>query len=338
MDKEPSTNIPIKKKRGLIKKKSTNKVKEVRVGTKEIMDNIIELKSIMAAMKDNENQRLEDCNILDKVDQIREVQRSVFDEEVKEFMMQIILSRRDESDLQYKLLEEKLLTGKNYLLEMPRIEKIRTNILGMVQTIEEIDISTWNDESIIDRLQKITGIRMKQLLTHNLKGMVEILVQFKKEIELANDVKSLCEDKNKFDLVKFSTKIREIVETKEYENTRFEFLERWCMEIESNIEKGYKTVSKKENEKERVPKPNMKCIEARKRGRFEISSDEEEEIFTKPIAKKGKGKKCTNESDEKGKSTEKRINESTPIIIKGSSEEDSTIEIQYIEYSTDESD
>ena len=185
---EPTTNVPNKKRKKTDSQKG-NKTKKIRIGTEEMLDELKEIKSLLLSLKENPN---EESNIVtfDKFDQLREVDRSVHDEETKEIMRQIILSRQDKDDLKYNVLEEELLSGKNYLIQMPEIEKIRTNILGMVQEIDNSAPGKWKDNNLIDRLQIITGIRMKKLICNNLANITKVLINFRKEIEIVNDFKT----------------------------------------------------------------------------------------------------------------------------------------------------
>ena len=273
-ENEVSTNIPIKKKKGTGSKKDDKiKTEEIRIGTKEMLQEMKEIKTLLIDMKKTKIEN-EELMLLDKADQIREIERSIFDEETKDKVKQIILCRKDPEDLPYKMLEETLLTGKNYLVEMPRIEKFRNNIIGMMQEIEECKPEEWEDENIANRLQKIAGTRIKKLINSKMEEIIDVLLNFKKEIDLANDIKSLCEDKDKLDMEKFKNMLRETIETKEYKNIRYEFLERWCIEIEENWERGLKKM-KNENMEPKSKKYARYCTKGYKR-KYEISSDEDE--------------------------------------------------------------
>ena len=268
------SNIPNKKKKKQIVQKNKDKTKKIRVGTEEVLEEMREIKKLLMSYKENPINKGE-LVTLDKFDQMKEVERMIFDDEVKEKMMQVILSRQDTDDLQYKVLEEKLLSGANYTIRMPKVEVIRTNILGMVQEIDNNAPEKWSDINLEQRLQKITGIRMKKLINHKLQEIVQILLTYRNEIEMVNDLKSQCETKTRFDLKQFTDLLRQTVGEKEYSNERVEFMDRWCDELEKNIERGTKPDSnitvKQSNDKALV----KKFMECRKR-RFEISSDSED--------------------------------------------------------------
>ena len=170
------------------------------------------------------------------------------------------------------------------------------------QEIDECKPADWKDENIADRLQKITGTRIKKLLNDKMSEIVEILLKFKKEIDLANDIKSLCEDKHNFDMEKFKNLLRETVEAKEYENVRFEFMERWCTEVEENWERGIKKMEKK-NESTRI----IQRTRHNKR-RYTISTDDEEEIEYKIQAIEYQDEN-EREKEIKKKENERRENE-----------------------------
>ena len=158
---------------------------------------------------------------------------------------------------------------------MPKVEVIRTNILGMVQEIDNSAPEEWSDINLEQRLQKITGIRMKKLINHKLREIAQVLLTYRNEIETVNDLKSQCETKTKFNLKQFTDLLKQTVGEKEYNNERIEFMDRWCEELEKNIERGMKPNSncneKHDNDKALV----KKFMETRKR-RFEISSDSED--------------------------------------------------------------
>ena len=327
---ESNTVIPNRKKKKATSKKTKASTKQMRIGTEELLNELKEMRNLFVAIKKKETTR--ECEIsLDKFDQIRQVERSIHDDKTKEIMVQVILSRQDNDDLQYKMLEEKLLSGKHYLVQMPRIEKIRTNILGMAQEINECAPNSWNDESLIDRLQIITGQRIKKRISHELKKITEVLVQYKKEMEMINELKTHHETKDKFDIVSFKDELRRIIEEKEYENVQYEFLERWCEEIESNINKGFtkKNVQKTNTMRKIMDKPST-SKESKKRNRFTISSDSEDSF---EIVKKNRllRTKPTNNEIVISSDSNGEINTSTnssEIIMR---END-----MYVEISTDE--
>ncbi len=270
-----------KRKRQLTPKKVKDKTTAMRIGNEELIKETLEVKKLLLSLNAEKDTKAE-LVTFDKIDQIREIERSVLDEQTKEMVIQIILSRQDNNELKYKLLEEELLTGKNFTIQMPKVQNIRNNILGMIQVIEEAKTEEWEDENLVHRLQKITGNRMKQIIEHQLKNIVSTLVNFKKEMDIVNDVKEQCEDKNNFDLVKFKDILREMVETKEYENVRFDYLERWCIEIERCIKNGLKPKRNDENDTNVQAKPSTsKAItngNNYKRGRFDISTDSENDM------------------------------------------------------------
>ena len=282
---ESATTIPSRKKKKS-NTKSKIKMKQMRAGTEEMMDELKEIRNLIIAM--NKREDTEGSTItLDKFDQIRQVERSIHDEDTKEIMVQIILSRQDNDNLQYKVLEEKLLSGKDYLVHMPRIEKLRTNLLGMVQEINECAPGKWEDRNLIERLQIITGQRIKKKIEYELSKITEILVQFRKETEIINEIKSECETKEKFDIIKLKDELRKMIEEKEYENVQYEFLERWCEEIERNVTKGFAkgdSTNEKNKTKMKMLKPSTSKI-TNKRGRFTISSDSEDSFEKVQISK-----------------------------------------------------
>ena len=87
----------------------------------------------------------------------------------------------------------------------------------------------------------------------------------------------MCDSKEGFDISLFKDMLRSTIENKEYEGIKYQFLERWCVEIEENIAKGMKTPKTKSdkmstpNNKELIPYQPGKIS---KKKRFEISSDE----------------------------------------------------------------
>ena len=268
------SSIPNKKKKKQNVQKTKDKTKKIRVGTEELIEEMRDFKKLLLSYKETQAVKGEMVT-LDKFDQIKEIERMIYDDEIKEKMMHVIMSRQDNDDLQYKVLEEKLLSGVNYTIRMPKIEVIRTNILGMVQEIDNSAPEEWSDINLEQRLQKITGIRMKKLINHKLQEIAQVLLTYRNEIETVNDLKSQCETKTKFDLKQFTDLLKQTVGEKEYNNERVEFMDRWCEELEKNIERGMKPNSncneKQENDKALV----KKFMENRKR-RFEISSDSED--------------------------------------------------------------
>ena len=140
------SSIPNKKKKKQTVQKTKCKTKQIRMGDKELVTTTLEIKKMFLSLKENPISN-NDMMTLDKFDQVNEVKRTIFDEETKEKMIQIIVSRQDKDDLNYKVLEEKLLSGRNYMIRMPKIETIRTNILGMVQEIEDNAPEKWEDRT-----------------------------------------------------------------------------------------------------------------------------------------------------------------------------------------------
>ena len=237
---EKETTIPTKKKKLTNPRKRKFKSEKIRVGNDELLQELKKTNRLILSIKENEGKNESEMCTLDKMDQIREIERSIFDEATKEQMTQIILSRQERTDLKYKILEEELLSGKNYLIQMPRIETLRTNILGMIAEIENSKTEEWEDVNLENRLQIITGNRIKNIFNHHIHHVVEVLVEFRKEIELANELKDMCDSKEGFNLDLFKDMLRSTIENKEYEGKKFQFLERWCVEIEDNIAKGMK--------------------------------------------------------------------------------------------------
>ena len=274
---EKTTTIPTKKRKFSNSRKRKLKTDKVRIGSEEILQELKTLNKLILSMKEYEGKDESNMCTLDKMDQIREIERSIFDEETKERMIQIILSRQERTDLKYKILEEELLSGKNYLIQMPKIETLRTNLLGMVAEIENNQIEQWEDITLENRLQIITGNRIKSVFNHHIHPIVKLLVEFRKEIELANELKEMCDSKEGFDLLLFKDMLRSTIENKEYEGIKFQFLERWCVEIEENIAKGMKKPATKPDKmstpigKELVP---LQSNLVQKKKRFIISSDE----------------------------------------------------------------
>ena len=200
-------------------------------------------------MKEEKNEKVDNL-VLDKADQIYEIEKTVYDEEVKEVFKQIVLSRKDYNDLPYKILEEELLSGKNYMIQMPEIEKVRDNMVGMLQTINDMKTETWKDQTLAERLQKVAGNRMKAVIQTNLRGILNEMIQFKKELEIANDLKVECETKEDFNTKKFAEMLRDTVGQSHYEDRRVHYLERWTEEIEKNLERGMKKKEQKEERSE----------------------------------------------------------------------------------------
>ena len=271
---EKETAIPIKKRKLCNPRKRKVQTEKIRLGSDEVLQELKEIKRLILSLKENEDKNPSEMCTLDKMDQVREIERSVYDEATKAMMIQIIHSRQERTDLKYKILEEKLLSGRNYILQMPRIETLRTNILGMIGEIDSNKTEEWEDISLENRLQIITGNRIKAVFNHHIKDVIKTMVDFRKEIELANELKEMCDDKNGFDIVMFKDMLRSTIENCEYENTKFEFLERWCVEIENNIEKGMKSTGEMSA---KMSTPKQKEILSKQqivRNRFVISSDE----------------------------------------------------------------
>ena len=274
---EKSTTIPTKKKKFSNPRKRKMKTDKIRVGSDELLQELKITNKLILSLKEYEGKEEPELCTLDKMDQIREIERSIFDEETKERMIQIILSRQERTDLKYKILEEELLSGKNYLIQMPRIESLRTNLLGMIAEIENNKTEQWEDVSLENRLQIITANRIKSVFNHHINPIVKLLVEFRKEIELANELKEMCDSKDGFDLLLFKDMLRSTIENKEYEGIKYQFLERWCVEIEENIAKGMKTPKTRSD---KMSTPNNKDLipylpnKISKKKRFEISSDD----------------------------------------------------------------
>ena len=280
------SNIPSKKKKRQIVQKVKGKTKQIRCGTEELLEVTLKVKKLLLSLKTDPISNSE-MMTLDKFDQIKEISRTIFDEETKEKMNMIIMSRKDKDDLKYKVLEETLLSGKNYMIRMPKIETIRTNILGMVQEIESNAPESWEDNSLEQRLQIVTGNRMKKLLNRNLEEMVKVLVTFRKEMEIVNELKNQCETKEKFDIVQFNDLLKQIIGEKEYDNERIDFMDRWCEEIEINIERGMKKASNCNKKEETVQRKQLMCSTVKKasKRRFVLSSDSEDSFVIPKTAK-----------------------------------------------------
>ena len=280
------STIPNRKKKKQTVHKVKNKTRQIRMGNEELVTSTLEIKKLILSLKENPISN-DEMMTLDKFDQINEVNRTIFDEETKEKMIQIIVSRRDKDDLKYKVLEDKLLSGRNYMIRMPKIETMRTNILGMVQEIENNAPENWTDLNLEQRLQKVTGNRMRKLMNHNLTEIVRVLVTFKKEMDIVNELKSQCESKEKFDLVQFKDLLKQIIGEREYENEKIEFMDRWCDEIESNLERGMKKASNNDMNDTRAERKQLMCSTVKKanKRRFVISSDSEDSIIFSKSAK-----------------------------------------------------
>ena len=127
--------------------------------------------------------------------------------------------------------------------------------------------------------------------------------------------------------------LRELVETKEYDNVKFDYLERWCIEIERCLANGMKTKIEKTDTKKsnkQMRPSTSKAIEYEgnsKRGRFVITSDSESEISTPE--KVQPTLKATNQ---------KAMNhEKVTIIISSETDSEKTNEeeeYEYIEFSS----
>ena len=342
-----TTNIPNKKKKKQPGPKNKIKTKQIRFGTEELLKETLEVKKLLLSLKEKPV-----CNnemaTFDKFDQLKEVENTIFDDETKEKMIQIIISRKDKDDLQYKTLEEELLTGKNYTVNMPKIETIRNNILGMVQVIEENAPEKWPDHTLGQRLQKITGNRMKKLISYNLQEIVRVLVTFKKEMQIVNELKSQCESKNNFNLVQFTDLLKQIVGEKEYENERIEFMDRWCDEIEANLEKGMtetKICNMNEPSTSKQHKqPMCSTVKKASKRRFVLSSDSEDSFIIPKTAKMTRTRNKVKAITEK----EVTMNEEEIIISSDSYHEISNSDsnsdvipkenITYMEFSSEDED
>lgn len=288
-----ASSIPTKKKKKQQVQKTKSKTKQIRMGNEELIKSTLEIKKMLVSLKENPISN-EEMLTFDKFDQIKAVNETKFDEETKEMMMQIIVSRQEDGELKYKTLEDVLLTGKNYMIQMPKIETLRTNILGMVQEIENSAPENWNDRNLQQRLQKMTGIRMKKLINHNLKEIVRVLVTFRKEMELINELKSQCETKENFNLVQFKDLLKQIIGEKEYENEKIEFMDRWCEEIENNLERGMNKGSTSNRNEDEENKQMCSTVKKANKRRFVISSDSEDSFI---IPKKAKWPKMTKKTN-----------------------------------------
>ena len=325
---EKETTIPSKKRKLSNPRKRKVQTEKIRIGSDEVLKELKEIKRLILSLKENEDKSPVDMCTLDKMDQIREVERSVYDEATKEMMIQIILSRQERTDLKYKILEEKLLSGRNYIIQMPRIETLRTNILGIIGEVDSVKTEEWEDVSLENRLQIITGNRIKTVFNHHIKNVIKTMIDFRKEIELANELKEMCEDKNGFDIVMFKDMLRSTIENSAYEDTKFEFLERWCVEIEENIEKGMKSTCEKSA---KMSTPKCKEILPMKQivqNRFTISSDDNSEENVPSTS----GLSHLRRNQSKSEDTTKRKNaEAEAIVISSeekSSEEEKSVIIQ----------
>ena len=246
-------DIAINKKKKRKRKLTETRVvepKRLRIGNEELLEKMKEIKKMLMLMKEQKNEENDDL-ILDKADQLYEINRTVYDEEVKNVFRQIVLSRKDYNDLPYKILEDELLTGKHYTIQMPEMEKIRNNLLGMLQVIDEIKTENWKDNTLADRLQIITVNRFKAVTETNLKNVFQELINFKKELEIVNETKIECEDKKGINLEKLIRMMNEINGEANYENKRLHYIERWTEEIEKSLQRGFKN-KEKSNEDEKV--------------------------------------------------------------------------------------
>ena len=257
-------DIKVNRKRKRKKKASENRIvetKRIRLGNEEMLEKMNEIKKILLFMKEKKDCPEEEL-VLDKADQIYDINRTVFDEEVKDVFRQIVLSRKDNNDLPYKILEEELLTGKNYKLQMPKMDNIRNNLLGMLQEINEIKTNEWEDRTLADRLQIITANRFKTVININLKNIMAELVNYKKELEIVNDIKTDCEDKNGLNIPRLMTMLYNLNGEANYENKRLQYIERWTEEIEKNIEKGMtkKMMIEDENDDKRMDKSKTEKV------------------------------------------------------------------------------
>ena len=239
----------VKRKKRKRKNKDTRMVepKRMRIGNEEMIVKMNEIKKILLFMKNENNEKSDDL-ILDKADQLYDINRTVFDDEVKDVFRQIVLSRKDYNDLPYKILEEELLTGKNYTLQMPKMETIRNNLLGMLQVINEIKTNNWQDKTLADRLQIITVNRFKAVVENNLRNIFDELINYKKELEMVNDIKTDCEDRNGLNIEKLLDMLTTVNGEANYENKRLQYLERWTEEIEKSITRGMKSKIKDNEE------------------------------------------------------------------------------------------
>ena len=242
-----------KKRKRKRKSKETRLVepKKIRIGNDEMITKMNEIKKIMLLMKENKTEESEEL-ILDKADQLYDINQTKFDEEVKDIFRQIVMSRKDYNDLPYKILEDELLTGKNFTIQMPKMDEIRNNLLGMLQVIDETKTTEWKDDTLADRLQIITANRFKAVVESNLRNIFNEMLNYKKELELVNDVKSDCENKQGINIEKLINMLNVINGEANYENKRLHYIERWTEEIEKNVNRGMRnkkiseTVTKKD--------------------------------------------------------------------------------------------
>ena len=234
-------DIAVNKKKKRKRKLTETRIvepKRLRIGNEEILEKMKEIKKILAFMKEKKEGNNEDL-VLDKADQIYEINRTIYDEDVKDVFRQIVLSRKDYNDLPYKILEDELLTGKNFTIQMPKMEKIRNNLLGMLQEIDEIKTDSWKDKTLADRLQIITANRFRAVTEINMKNIFQELINFKKELELVNDMKTECESRKGIDLEKLIKMMNETNGEANYENKRLHYIERWIEEIEKGMQRGF---------------------------------------------------------------------------------------------------
>ena len=250
-------DIKIEKKKKSRKRKLEKTVvdpKRIRIGDEEMLEKMRELKKLLLDQNRRKNE-VEEEKSLDKADQLYQINQTVFDEEVKDVFRQIVMSREDGNELPYKILEEKLLSGKNYLIQMPRMDKIRNNLVGMLQEINDIKTENWEENTLADRLQIISGNRMKKVLENNLENITNEMLNYKRELEIANDIKNECEEKEGFNLQKFIENMKEINGEANYENRRLHYIERWIQEMEMNVAKGMKKPERVKERDEIVRKP-----------------------------------------------------------------------------------
>ena len=124
--------------------------------------------------------------------------------------------------------------------------------------------------------------------------------------------------------------LREFIEENEYENVQFEYLERWCNEIEINLEKGFKEKTEAEVPKNTVTKKQP--ISTRKlaiTNKYTLSSDSDESFYGPGPSNR---KMLTNESSEK----EKIITISSDSSFSNNSDIIPRETIKYVTYSSDE--
>ena len=88
------SNIPSKKKKRQIVQKVKGKTKQIRCGTEELLEVTLKVKKLLLSLKTDPISNSE-MMTLDKFDQIKEISRTIFDEETKEKMNMIIMSRKD---------------------------------------------------------------------------------------------------------------------------------------------------------------------------------------------------------------------------------------------------